>query len=254
MKPLPIDSIKPPGDEIVRKMQSSLLRVEKLPDNIEARRSLAEYHWRIIAAWFAKLRFLDTTRKKYRMPFPQKHANPWKPFAEVLICEFNICVEIAGSSDSVEYNKEYKNPEQRFQLLIEEHKSIGLKQAYEEPVKRKEEAVSKARERLTLLGFSKSRSGNNPYSPQTEPHTWRLIEDCLILNKRRPKFSEDFWKPYLKAQSKWLTHLSREKFYLLRDEGEKLVYRTGQGSDMRKIEVLESSPEMTRLRSRKYIK
>jgi hypothetical protein len=77
----------------------------------------------------------------------------------------------------------------------------------------------------------------NPATPSTSLHFYRLMEVALSLEKQ-DQFNEDYWKPFLRALSGWIQAVDSPNCHECYVDGDKIVCQIGQGKAKRTLLVL----------------
>lgn len=98
--------------------------------------------------------------------------------------------------------------------------------------------LKERRNTLRVLRDGKS----NPIDKNTSPHEYRLIKVCLHLKdnlcgEEIDVFEEDYWKPYLKAYSVWITSFDGSEWSTVRMQDGKLLVQQGQGHGRPRIRI-----------------
>jgi len=82
----------------------------------------------------------------------------------------------------------------------------------------------------------------NPVDKNISPHEYRLIKVCLYLKEHLcgeeiDEFVENYWKPYLKAYSTWITAFDRAEWSTVHMENGKLLIQQGRGHGRTRIPI-----------------
>ena len=82
----------------------------------------------------------------------------------------------------------------------------------------------------------------NPVDKNISPHEYRLIKVCLHLKEylcgeEIDEFVENYWKPYLKVYSAWITAFDRAEWSSVRMEDGKLLVQQGRGRGRPRIRI-----------------
>lgn len=98
----------------------------------------------------------------------------------------------------------------------------------------------KLKERRDTLNALKENT--NPVDKNTSLHEYQLIETCLHLKNNLcgeeiDVFEEDYWKPYLKAYSAWITAFDGSEWSTVRMQDGKLLVQKGQGHGRPRIRI-----------------
>ncbi|MEL6499864.1 MAG: hypothetical protein AAFQ23_00460 [Cyanobacteria bacterium J06623_1] len=120
--------------------------------------------------------------------------------------------------DGIGYSESYSHPSIWFAGILEE---LSLSEGN---IARRlsflDSTDSSKPDYLDLLreDYSQIRQFNNPYDPNNEPHTWRLIESASEFAEQtmgRGVFYRDFWRPFLKSRGDRFIKLSRSTSTIL---------------------------------------
>lgn len=156
-------------------------------------------HRLLVLHWLIKLRW----NSKHRIPYHTKGLkDAHKPFGELYKAASLIIQDCHFRQ--IGYSHDYGHPVEWFAGLLGENAIEGAFQS------NKSEGIKH------LQGQTKKlRSYENPFDPQSEPHTWKFAQSAIdsAQGYGLDIFARELWRPFLAARSDLAKHLDNS--YLL---------------------------------------
>lgn len=103
----------------------------------------------------------------------------------------------------------------------------------------KTDRVSDGRDQIKKL-----RKKENPFSESDEPHLWRSIEQSIKMMRpgsQEKVFPEDYWRPFIKSYSKWLSTIESPEWKSVIVEGNYFKIRPDRGNGTIKIDPCKNA-------------
>ncbi len=156
-------------------------------------------HRLLILHWLIKLRW----NSKHRIPYHTKGLkDAHKPFGEIYKSVSVIVQDIHFRQFG--YSRDYTHPVEWFAGILSENVVEGAYQGNKSTGIKNLQATTK-----------KLRSYENPFDPETEPHTWKFAQSAIdsAQSYGLDIFAKELWRPFLIARSALAKHLDNS--YLL---------------------------------------
>ncbi len=165
---------------------------------------------------------------KHKIPYNRNLVNVYKPYGELVFRYLELCIQCHAMPTIA--SAHYKNASDWFVKLVRE---AQLNAFFSDDSPGKVQRLKERRNQLDLL-----REASNPFSSKSSPHLHRLIEACRPLLKS-DRFDEDYWNPFLKAYSAWITMFESKEWTTSYQEDGKFYIRTGQGKGRQRLHLKE---------------
>ncbi len=182
--------------------------------------------WR--ASLYRVLR-LEWTGTKLKKPvdIPWKVLRTYQPHGDLMHEILRLCQAAHRYADE---EWKYKSWLDWFLAIVVE--AVEASSNLEE--KSKTRKLDEQRQYLKLLRVFK-----NPYSYKTEPHLWRLIETWIKELAEFPRYEENYWIPFMRCFSKWLTERDTKNWGCLFEEKAEtqITLKSGNGQGHRHLNL-----------------
>jgi hypothetical protein len=219
---IPVGKAVPPWDAALDQLQRGSFI--PIPVQTEAQKinfKRVEIIWQVTLHWVFKLKWFS----KHKIPYSRKLTNVCKPFGELVFRYLELCIQCHAMKPigSIPYG----NASDWFVKLVRE---TQLNAFFSNDSPGKVQRLKERRKQLDLL-----KEGENPFSSESYPHLHRLIEACrsLLISDQ---FENDYWKPFLKAYSAWITMFESKDWTTSYEEDEKFYIRMGQGKGRLRVQ------------------
>lgn len=233
-----IETVEPPWDDAIDELQQppfSLVRVngKRVITPYIALCLLDEAVWGCALHWLYKKKW----HKSYKHPFPLKVRRDLEPLGELLRSTLELCGECHLYPSP--YSKPYNHASEWFTGAASELRWLSFR-----TLGGKDKCIKRLRAYLSRL---KNEKPENPFSPDTTPHLWRLTEVSLALAKspQYPNFEQKFLrrsdkktgeKGFILALSAWTTKIQVcSSFTQTRANAYEINQRAGRGHEWVKI-------------------
>ena len=183
--------------------------------------------WRTSLYWVFKLKWTGTKIKKpddiTRDVIKAYEAHGRLMYSVLLLCEE------AHPFRSKDW-EEYDSWLDWFISIVAE----AVKESHNLQEKSKTRKLQEQRECLKLL-----HDFINPYDDETEPHFWRLIETWTTKLAKIPNLEKQYWNPFKRCLSKWITERSSTRWGCLFEEKteSQLTLKSTQGRGHRYLNL-----------------
>ena len=164
---------------------------------------------------------------KHKIPYSRKLTKVLEPLGLLLTCYLRLCRKAYENSKAG--TLPYQNAAGWFEAIYQEIWLNSLDTSLY--VDGKTKKLKERRDTLDAL-----QEDTNPVDKNISPHEYRLIKVCLRLLKEN-KFDKNYWKPYLRAYSAWITAFDRSEWSTVRMEDGKLLVQQGRGRGRPRIRI-----------------
>lgn len=170
---------------------------------------------------------------KHKIPHSRKLTKVLEPLGFLLTCYLRLCRK--AYENSKVGTLPYQNAAGWFEAIYQEIWLNALDTT--RYVGGKTRKLKERRGTLDAL-----QEDTNPVDNNTSPHEYRLIKTCLHLKehlcgKEIDVFEENYWKPYLRAYSAWITAFDGSEWSTVRMEDGKLLIQQGRGRGSTRIPI-----------------
>ena len=228
MPRLPTDGIPHPWDLTMRLLDEPLPISPLFQPAIQQHMDLAGGDWRITLYWVVKKKW----KPKLKIPVKRKYAKLLEPRGKLFFRTLELC--ISGHNSSHPDSQHYRNASDWYLQLMQEARNIDNQEI------QANEAIGKKPFVQNLYQIIKTlKSLENPATPSTSLHFYRLMEVAMSLEKQN-QFNNLYWKPFLSALSGWIQAVDSPSCHECYVDGDKIVCQVGQGRGKRTILVLPS--------------
>lgn len=197
----------------------SFLHQTALPSSVllQMRLDMSEADWRIALYCVVKKKW----NPRLKVPIVRTLAALFEPWAELLFRKLELCEACYDALPSA--NIRYHHAAHWYGQIIQEAKRLEatIILANEEGGK-----TPIVKERYAIIAAFKDLQ--NPVSLSTSPHLHYLIETALKL-ERCDRFHQQYWKPFLRACSRWTQATDKKTCQEISVEGDRIVCQSGQG-------------------------
>jgi hypothetical protein len=227
---IPVNNIPQPWQDIIGRLQNQVVVLPSEPSEDKLMNL-----WRVgimldIALHWVVRKELNT---KHKIPYNRNLTKVLEPLGLLMTCYLRLC------------RKAYENSKTR--TLPYQHAAGWFEAIYQEIwlnaldttryVGGKTRRLKERRDTLDAL-----QEDTNPVDNNTSPHEYRLIETCLHLKEHLcgediDVFEENYWKPYLRAYSAWITACDGSEWSTVRMENGKLLIQQGRGRGRPRIRI-----------------
>ena len=222
---IPASKAIPPWDEALDRLQREpFILISDQTEAQEINFTRVETIWQVTLHWVFKLKWCS----KHKIPYSRELANVCKPYGVLIFRYLELCIQCHAIPTIA--SARYKNASDWFVKLVRE---TQLNAFFSDDSPGKVQRLKERRKQLDLL-----KEGGNPFSSASSPHLHRLIEACrpLLMSDR---FDEDYWKPFLKAYSAWITMYESKEWTTSYEEDGKFYIRAGRGKGRQRLRFQE---------------
>lgn len=220
-------------DSNFEKIFALLLVVDQIPrkqrknDVAETKAFIISTGWR--ASLYRVLR-LEWTGTKLKKPadIPWKVVNAYEPHADLMHKILRLCQAAHRYADK-EWG--YESWLDWFLAIVME----AMQASNNLEKKSKTRKLEEQREYLKSL-----RKFENPYNHETEPHFWRMIQIWTTTELAGfPQYEENYWIPFTRCFSKWLTERDTKNWGCLFEEKTEtqITLKSGNGQGHRHLNL-----------------
>jgi len=170
---------------------------------------------------------------KHKIPHSRKLTKVIEPLGLLVTCYLKLCRKAYEHSNAG--TLPYQNAADWFEAIYQEIWLNSLNTSLY--VDGKTKKLKERRDTLDAL-----QEDTNPVDKNISPHEYRLIKVCLHLKEylcgeEIDEFVENYWKPYLKVYSAWITAFDRAEWSSVRMEDGKLLVQQGRGRGRPRIRI-----------------
>lgn len=187
------------------------------PVLLQMRLDMSEADWRIALYWVVKKKW----NPRLKVSTVRTSANLFEPWAELLFRQLELCEACYGALPQA--TTHYHHAAYWYGQIIQEAKRLEAKIILANEGGGKTPIV---KERYAIIAAFKDLQ--NPVSLSTSPHLHCLIETALKL-ERCDRFHQQYWKPFLRACSRWTQATDKKNCQEVYVEGDRIVCQSGQG-------------------------
>jgi hypothetical protein len=228
---IPLNNIPQPWRDTIGRLQNKVVVLPSEPSEDEQMNL-----WRVgimldIALHWVVRNELNT---KHKIPHSRKLTKVIKPLGLLVTCYLRLCRKAYENSKAG--TLPYQNAAGWFEAIYQEIWLNSLDTSLY--VDGKTKKLKERRDTLHAL----QEATNNPVDNNTSPHEYQLIEVCLHLKEHLcgeeiDVFEENYWKPYLRAYSAWITAFDGSEWSTVRMEDGNLLVQQGRGSGRPRIRI-----------------
>ncbi len=170
---------------------------------------------------------------KHKIPHSRKLTKVIEPLGLLVTCYLKLCRKAYEHSNAG--TLPYQNAADWFEAIYQEIWLNSLNTSLY--VDGKTKKLKERRDTLDAL-----QEDTNPVDKNISPHEYRLLKVCLHLKEylcgeEIDEFVENYWKPYLKFYSAWITAFDRAEWSSVRMEDGKLLVQQGRGRGRPRIRI-----------------
>jgi hypothetical protein len=227
---IPLNNIPQPWRDTIGRLQNKVVVLLSEPSE-DVQMNL----WRVgimldIALHWVVRNELNT---KHKIPHSRKLTKVIEPFGLLVTCYLKLCRKAYEHSNAG--TLPYQNAADWFEAIYQEIWLNSLNTSLY--VDGKTKKLKERRDTLDAL-----QEDTNPVDKNISPHEYRLIKVCLHLKEylcgeEIDEFVENYWKPYLKVYSAWITAFDRAEWSSVRMEDGKLLVQQGRGRGRPRIRI-----------------
>jgi hypothetical protein len=228
--------IEPPWDKGLDLVQYPFPRLHIADTALDAQLAHLEGFWILTSHLVYKKKF--DSRHKLPIRLQSDFRAGLEAWADVMKAFFELAIQCHAVPSK--HSSSYANATDWFAGIVRELKSAQLKGLFKVGPKSKKESVNKFRALVKQL-----KEDLNPFDPDSEPHTFKLVETAISIQRRADRWRKDYWLPFLKAWSAFTSNVDRNPMWRMVEscENGKFTAQKGQGKYKptlpAKIECLE---------------
>lgn len=221
--PLPTLRLQPPWSMTFALLDQSpaypflLTHAEQFHLDMEAADRRIALYWVIKKKWLPRL----------KMPANRNYSRLLEPWGELMFQTLELA--IAWHSLPTAPLSPYRNAADCYLQVMLESQQIDTEEVLANEPRGKKPFI-KSRSAI----ISQLKAGINPADPILLPHFSSLMNASLEL-ERRDAFNEQYWKPFVRACSKWVQALDTPECQEVCLEGDYIKIRRGKGGSKRTI-------------------
>ncbi|MEP0873000.1 hypothetical protein NDA01_24740 [Trichocoleus desertorum AS-A10] len=219
---LQTSEIEPPWDKGLDLVQHPFPRLHIADTALDAQVAHIEGFWALTSHLVYKKKF--DSRHKLPIRLQGDFRAGLETWADVVKQFFELAIQCHALPS--EQSSKYANATDWFSGVVWELKNAQFKGLFKIGPKSKKESVSKFRNLIKKL-----KEDINPFDPALEPHTFKLVEAAIGIQRRADRWRKDHWIPFLKAWSAFISNIDRNPLWRMveRDENGKFTAQKGQG-------------------------
>lgn len=221
--PLPTLRLQPPWSMTFALLDQSPAYLFLLTHAEQFRLDMEAADRRIALYWVVKKKWLP----RLKMPANRNYSRLLEPWGELMFRILELA--IAWHSLPTAPPSPYRNAADCYLQVMHEFHQIDTEEVLANEPRGKKPFI-KSRSAI----IAQLKAGINPADPILVPHFSSLMNASLEL-ERRDAFNEQYWKPFIRACSRWVQALDTPQFQEVYSEDDCIKARMGKGRGKRII-------------------
>lgn len=189
-------------------------------------------YWEIVSCWVKQKKW----GVKSKLPCNRALSKQLEPVGELLFRELELCIQCHSAPG---FNISYRNAAEWFAVITRSARRIRLKRLAQQRRRTKTEVIQ-----INRLALKDLKRYENPYKLKRfeellgeEVTLWlewlqpvdKLTDVAIAMAEKSGSFCKDFWRPYLRAYSRWIAAIDSRDYQVPWIENDQVYVGVGSG-------------------------